>query len=196
MNRETKKLLTTLGSVQKHGKAKIITMTDADSFIKKRDRPERLNGLRKLTMQVVSVGYDYHKLVENRLKKEGIDPESFKKEDCKYSDKFSENGLVRVSKTNEDQFYFRYYLTKSVMEKEEVYINEANKVVKISEQDKEDWFVKKHGSQKQAEAGVSSEVQPRNIKFENIMYFQKGKALYSNLDETVLKLLNLEEVDD
>jgi len=187
-----KELIKTLESVKKNGKAKIITITEADKFLKKRDRPEHLNNLRKITLQVVDVGYSYSELVENNLKKNGINPESFKKEECKYSDKFSENGLVRISKKDADQYYFRYFVNNNNYN-ETIYVNEKDEVITFSDDDKK-FFTSKGPSQKQGEAGLSKEIKPRNLKLENLEYFQKGKRVYNNISAKVIQLLDLEEV--
>ena len=64
-----------------------------------------------LTTIVASVKHDYDKLIKNQLAKLGLDPDSFNPEACRYSRKFTDNGLVRqnINPAKDRTFYFRYY---------------------------------------------------------------------------------------
>jgi len=204
LDNETKELITTLAGIEKHGFAKIVTVTDGEDFIKKysdrtrkESRPDSLNGIKKVTMQVISVGHNYDTMIKNQLSKLGVDPDSFNPEECKYSHKFSDNGLVRQNKTDELSFYFRYFTgVNGITQKsyEEVFINEQGKVIEISQDMKDKWFNAKGGSVKQAIAGIEKEIKPRNVRMDNLYYFQHGESVENRLTKELMTLLDLEYV--
>lgn len=188
-------------STVKAGKAKIISVTDGEDFIKKgsvkNPRPEHLNNIRKVTLQVVHVAYNYNDLVRRSLERSGVENvgEVWEETPCRYSVKYSKNGVVRSSLNEDsDTMYLRYYLAKNNY-KEELYVNDQDKVIEITKEDKELWFKCKSDSKKQVEAGVKNPISIRNLKLENLFYFQKGQAIYNRLSEKLMKLLNLEYVE-
>ncbi len=189
-----KNFVKTLTAVKKAGKAKIITITSGEKFIKKRNRPEHLNNLRKITMQVVAVGYSYQNLISGRMKKIDKTLDEYEIKECSYSKKLSENGIVRVSKKDDEKFYMRYYITDNNYY-EDMYINEDDEIVELTQTDKDEWFTKKGSSKKQAEAGIEKEVKVRTLSLENLYYFQKGNKVHNALTEKVMALLDLEYVD-
>ncbi len=202
---ETKNLVRTLGGIEGHGFAKIVTVTDGEDFIKKysdrsrtESRPDWLNGIKKITMQVINVGHSYDGMIKNQLKKIGKNPDDFNPENCKYSHKFSENGLVRQNNKDELAFYFRYFtgvnpITGTTYE--EVFINGQGQVVTIDKATKDKWFNAKGKSQKQASAGVEKEIKPRNVRMDNLYYFQRGDSIENRLTPEIMELLDLELVD-
>lgn len=196
-----KDLVKTLSSVTKASKAKIITATDADKFIKKgskkNPRPEHLNDLSKLSIQVVHIGYNYNQLVKRSLAKAGVKDvtEVWEETPCRYSKVFSKNGLIREAiKEDSDTMYLRYYLAANNY-KEDVYVNSMNEIVEVSESDKADWFKKVSASKKQTEAGIKNEIKIRNIKLENLYYFQNGAIVYNRLSKELMETLELEYID-
>ena len=202
---ETKELIKTLASIDSHGFAKIVTVTEGEDFIKKyadrtrkEARPDWLNGIKKVTMQVINVGHSYSDMIKNQLKKLEKNPDAFDPEACKYSKKFSDNGLVRQNIKDDMAFYFRYFtgvhpITGKTYE--EVFINEQGKIVEINKATKDKWFNAKGGSVKQACAGVEKEIKPRNVRMDNLYYFQHGEEIYNRLTPEIMKLLDLEYVD-
>ena len=207
---ETQEKIDTLGNVKGHGFAKIVTITDGEDFIKKfsdrsrkESRPDWLNGIKKVTMQVINVGHDYNKMIKNQLsKKLGGNPDDLTPEKCKYSHKFSDNGLVRQNNKDELSFYFRYFTGVAVNKEgkrityyEEVFINEQGETVQIDQATKDKWFNAKGKSVKQETAGVAKEIKPRNVRMDNLYYFQRGQNdICNSLTPEVMDLLDLEEV--
>jgi len=209
IDNETKEFITTLDSISGHGFAKIVTVTDGEDFIKKysdrtrkESRPEWLNGIKKVTMQVINVGHDYNKMIKNQLaKSKGGNPDDFDPEACRYSHKFSENGLVRQNNKDELAFYFRYFVGvaidtngKRLTTYEEVFINEQGDTVQIDQAIKTKWFNAKGGSVKQMVAGVTKEIKPRNVRMDNLYYFQRGDSIENRLTPEIMELLDLEYV--
>jgi len=205
LDNETKDLIKTLGGIAGHGFAKIVTVTDGEDFIKKysdrsrkESRPDWLNGIKKITMQVINVGHNYDGMIKNQLSKLGLDPDSFNPEACKYSHRFSDNGLVRQNNTDELAFYFRYFTgVNQITYKsyEEVFVNAQGDVVTIDKATKDKWFNAKGASQKQAEAGIEKEIKPRNVRMDNLFYFQRGDSVFNRLTPELMELLDLEYVD-
>ena len=205
LDNETKSLIETLGSIGGHGFSKIVTVTDGDDFIKKysdrtrkESRPDWLNGIKKITMQVINVGHSYDKMIKNQLSKLGVDPDNFNPENCKYSHKFSDNGLVRQNNKDDLSFYFRYFTgVNQITYKsyEEVFINESGEVVTIDKETKAKWFNAKGSSQKQAQSGIEKEIKPRNVRMDNLYYFQRGESIFNRLTPELMTLLDLELVD-
>jgi len=206
LDNETKDLLTTLDGVTGHGFAKIVTVTDGEDFIKKysdrsrkESRPDWLNGIKKVTMQVINVGHDYNKMIKNQLAKvEGANPDDFNPEACRYSSKFSENGLVRQNNKDDLAFYFRYFTGVNQItfkSYEEVFVNAKGETVTIDKDTKAKWFNAKGGSVKQAVAGIEKEIKPRNVRMDNLYYFQRGDDdLFNRLTPELMELLDLEYV--
>lgn len=207
--KETKETIETLGNVKGHGFAKIVTITDGEDFIKKfsdrsrkESRPDSLQGLKKVTMQVINVGHSYNDMIKNQLaKKVGGNPDDFTPENCKYSHKFSDNGLVRQNNKDDMAFYFRYFTGvaigkdgKRLTTYEEVFINEQGQTIQIDQATKDKWFNAKGKSKKQDEAGVVKEIKPRNVRMDNLYYFQRGDAVENKLTQEIMDLLDLEEV--
>ena len=199
---ETKELIETLEGVQGHGFARIVTITDGEDFIKKyadrsrkESRPEWLNGIKKVTMQVVNVGHSYNKMITNQLKKLGKTT-NFNPSSCKYSMKYSENGLVRQNIKDELAFYMRYFtgVSKNTAY-QEVFVNEQGDVVNIDQATKDKWFNAKGKSRKQEAAGIEKEIKPRNVRMDNLYYFQRGEHIFNRLTQEVMDLLDLEYVD-
>jgi len=210
LDNETKNFITTLDSITGHGFAKIVTVTDGEDFIKKysdrtrkESRPEWLNGIKKITMQVINVGHDYNKMIKNQLAKlKGGNPDDFNPEGCRYSHKFSDNGLVRQNDKDELAFYFRYFIGVAVNKDgkrrttyEELFINEQGDTVQIDQATKDKWFNAKGGSVKQMVAGVEREIKPRNVRMDNLYYFQRGEDIENRLTPEIMELLDLEYVD-
>ena len=215
LDKETKGLITSLENVKGSGFAKIVTVTNGEDFLLKFKRKSKripqnslevlrpeLVGLKKITLHVVNVGHGYETMIKNQLKKLGLDPESFEPTSCKYSHRFSENGLVRQNNTNEMSFYLRYFVGVAVNDDgkiktyyEEVFINEAGNIVDVDKATKDDWFNAKGHSQKQAEVGIEKEVKPRNVKLDNLYYFQRGTICENRLTEELKEILDLEEVE-
>jgi len=201
VDKATKTIIGDLASIEGHGFATIITVTDGEDFIKKysdrsrkESRPEWLNGIRKITYQTINVGHDYNKMIENQLKKLGQDPAAFNPEACKYSHKFSDNGIIRQNNTDENQFYVRYFV--GVCENtfyEEVFVNAKGDIVTIDKETKAKWFNGSGGSIKQAAAGIEKEIMPRNLKIDNLFYFQRGETVINRLPDELMKYLDLVE---
>jgi len=205
LDNETKTLIETLAKIKGYGFSKIVTVTDGEDFIKKysdrsrkESRPDWLNGIKKITMQVINVGHSYDKMIKNQLVKLGKNPNDFNPEGCKYSTKFSSNGLVRQNKKDDLAFYFRYFTgVHQITWKsyEEVFINKSGTVVQIDKDTKAKWFNAKGGSVKQMVAGVEKEIKPRNVRMDNLFYFQRGEDIFNRLTPELMDLLDLELVD-
>ena len=151
-----------------------------------------------LTMKVVGM-YDYKSLIDNNLIKNDIDPANFSHENCKYSRKFSDNGWIRqhINPAKELNFYLRYIVGLNSKHKTEtIYLNENYEVIEVPQDYKDNYFKSSSPSQKQAEAGVSKEIMPRNLSLDNVVYFQKGddRIFNDRVTEEILNLLNLEWV--
>jgi len=203
LDKETKEILTTLADITGHGFAKLVTVTDGDDFLKKYSdrtreeaRPEWLNDIKKITMQVINVGHDYNKMIRNQLSKIGENPDNFNPEACRYSHRFSNNGLVRQNNTDELSFYLRYFTGVNVNTTyEEIFINDLGKIMPIDQAVKEKWFKGKSGSIKQMIAGIEKEIKPRNVRIDNLYYIQRGKDhVYNRLTPELMAYLNLEYV--
>jgi len=154
----------------------------------------------KLTMKVVGM-YDYKSLIDNNLAKNDIDPENFSHENCRYSQKYSDNGFIRQNKNpaKDLNFYMRYILglnANTSKSSETIYLNENKEVIEIPQSYKDEYFKTSAPSQKQAEAGVSKEIKVRNISLDNVVYFQKGdeKIFNERVTDKILNLLDLEWV--
>jgi len=149
---------------------------------------------------VINVKHDYVKLIQNQLKADGFDPNSFNPEACKYSSRFTNNGLVRqnINPAKDKTFYFRYFTGINAVSYRSytvVYLNENGDTVELDQEFKNKWFNGTAPSQKQAEVGISKEIKPRNLGLDNLMYFQKGQDIFnSRLTPEIMKLLNLEYV--
>lgn len=203
LDKVTREIIEDLANVKGHGFATIITVTDGEDFIKKyadrsrkESRPEWLNGIKKITYQTINVGHDYVNMIRNQLAKSGIDPDNFEAESCKYSHKFSDNGIIRQNNTDELSFYVRYFTGVNEITKksyEEVFVNSKGDVVTIDKATKEKWFNAKGSSQKQAEAGCSKEIMPRNVKIDNLFYFQRGETVINRLPPELMRYLDLIE---
>lgn len=149
-------------------------------------------------MQVINVGHSYDGMIKNQLKKLGENPDNFNPEACKYSHKFSENGLVRQNNNDELAFYFRYFTGVNQItwkSYEEVFINDKGEVIEIDKDTKAKWFNAKGGSIKQASAGIEKEIKPRNVRMDNLYYFQRGDIVENRLTPELMELLDLELVD-
>ena len=204
LDNETKSIIQKLAEVKGHGFSKIVTVTDGEDFIKKfsdrtrkESRPDRLNGIKKITMQVINVGHNYNNMIKNQLNKLGVDPTSFNPEGCRYSTKFSENGLVRQNTKDELAFYFRYFTgVNQVTWKsyEEIFINADGDTIEIDKATKDKWFNAKGKSVKQLAAGVEKEIKPRNVRMDNLYYFQRGETVVNRLTPELMTLLDLELV--
>jgi len=153
-----------------------------------------------LVLAVFSVNHNYETLIKNQMKKLGLDPASFTHEDCKYSKKFSDNGLVRqhINPAKDRTFYFRYFTgLNNITYKtyEVIYLNENGETVILDQAFKDTWFNQSAPSQKQGEAGLEKEIKPRNLGLDNLLYFQKGDDIFnSRMTDEIMKLLNLEWV--
>jgi hypothetical protein len=203
VDKNTKSIIGDLASITGHGFATIITVTDGEDFIKKysdrsrkESRPDWLNGIRKITYQTINVGHDYNKMIENQLKKLGQDPAAFNPEACKYSHKFSDNGIIRQNNSDENQFYVRYFTGVNEITRksyEEVFVNAKGDVVPIDQVTKAKWFNGSGGSIKQAAAGIEKEIQPRNLKIDNLFYFARGDTVINRLPDELMRYLDLVE---
>lgn len=200
---ETKEIIEDLAEIKGHGFATIISVTEGEDFIKKfsdrsrkEARPDWLNNIRKITYQVINVGHDYNKMIRNQLEKLGENPDNFDPEACRYSHKFSENGIIRQNNTDEKSFYVRYFtgvhpITKKTYK--EVFVNEKGDTVEIDQATKDKWFNAKGGSIKQAAAGIEKEIKPRNLKIDNLQYFARGETVVNRLSKELIKYLDLIE---
>ena len=156
--------------------------------------------LKALTLVVINVGHDYVKMIKNQMSKLGLDPNDFNAEGCKYSQRFSPNGLVRqhINPSKDKTFYFRYFTgVNGITYKtyEVIYLNENGEIVEIPQDYKSEYFNSTAPSVKQAALGLEKEIKPRNLGLDNLIYFQKGEAIFNErMTPEVMKLLNLEWV--
>lgn len=209
LDNETKDLVTTLNSVQGHGFAKIVTVTHGEDFLLKNirggkrgvDTLEKLRpdliGIKKISMSVINVGHDYNKMIKNQLTKIGGNPDDFNPEACRYSTRFSDNGLVRQNTKDELAFYLRYFVgvnQNNYKSYEEYFVNAKGDVVEVTAETKAQWFNAKGGSVKQAIAGVEKEVKPQNVRLDNLYYFQRGEEIFNRMTPEIMNLLDLEYV--
>jgi hypothetical protein len=197
----TKSIIEDLSSIERHGFASVISVTDGDDFIKKysdrsrkESRPEWLNGIKKITHHTVNIGHEYENMIRSQLEKLGIDPDSWESESSKYEKKFSNNGNIRQNLKDENQFYVRYFVgvCKNNAYKE-VFVNDKGDEVTIDQATKDKWFNGRGGSIKQAAAGIEKEIQPRNLRIENLHYFSMGDVTINRLTDEIMKHLDLEE---
>jgi len=156
--------------------------------------------LTALTLVVINVAHDYVKMIQNQLKNNGINPNNFNPQACSYSQKFSKNGLVRqhINPSKDMTFYFRYFTgVNDITFKtyEVIYLNENGEIVDIPQDYKSAYFNASAPSQKQAEAGVTKEIKPRNLALDNLMYFQKGDEVFNKrVTDKIMELFDLEWV--
>jgi len=153
-----------------------------------------------LTLVVINVGHDYVKMIQNQLKRLGLDPDSFNPEACRYSKRFSSNGLVRqnINPAKDKTFYFRFFTgvnDVTYTTYEVIYLNEKGDVLELDKDFKKKWFNATAPSQKQGEVGIEKEIKPRNLGLDNLIYFQKGEAIFNErVTDEMMKLLDLKWV--
>lgn len=199
-------LVEAIREINKHGVAAIIAASDTHERMTKKSRadgspvPAWAQGLRALTYSTVNLNHDYTKAINNHLEKTGFNP-NFVADESTVSKPIEgwPNTILRESPKNPDQLYVRVFIemSKAIVKPEVFYINGLGQNVtdQVTKEFKENFFPKQYGSQKQAEHGVSKEVQVREYKAENILYLQKGKVVYNKLSQDVMNLFNLELVD-
>ena len=168
-----------------------LTLLQPDGSIKS------VKEINALTMVVINVGHDYVKMIKNQLKKLGKNPDDFNPEACRYSKRFSNNGLVRqnINPAKDRTFYFRYFTGVNgitYQTYEVIYLNELDQVIELTEDYKKEWFGKSAPSKKQLEAGIEKEIKPRNLGLDNLIYFQKGESVFNDrVTSQIMKLLDL-----
>jgi hypothetical protein len=198
------KLIETMNQLQGHGLCRIIAKTEIKLLKKGRTSklplPERFQGLTRYYQIVASVGHSYSKGVQNQIRKAGGDSTLWVDEECKYSerDPESKNGIVRRHREKHDQKYLRYFprLMGDTRGKS-FYLNGKGEEISLNEITPEieaEFFPKDSGpSLKQSEVmaaqeiGLEKEVEPRNLKEENLLYLKRGEVTYTgDISEDIL----------
>lgn len=168
------------------------------SRLDKTPRPEWAEGLISLTRYVVRVGNDYGKWINNHLAQTGFAP-VFEADKSNVSEPIPDfpNEILRQGVHDKSKLYVRLYPDSTLKNHTEVfYINAKGEDVtsKVDASFKEAFFPIPSGSVKQAEHGVSKEVQPRDYKAENILYIATGECVFNDLNKSIMGLFNLELV--
>ena len=195
-------LVETAEKITGMGNAKIISVTEVKLLKKHRSTkdlvPPHLEGLQKVTMQVVRIGDDYTARVNNSIKKNGIVGAQYPTVPSKISLPDSPNGVVRKGIKNAAQKYIRTFIVDGQVNKnmEVIYINSKNQVIVPSRDEKDGFFPKSYGCVKQAIHGVSKEIKVREYKSQSIKYLQKGNLICNTLEPWLMKLLDLEETEE
>jgi len=198
----TGKLLETLNTIDRHGYATLVTVTEVKVLKKSRltgePTPAKYLNLRKITKLRVSVHHNYQKSVSNRQGKVG-GTGTFVTEPAKGMHPYTTNRVVWQSDRNANQLYLRYYIIVQSNNVDVVYIDENDLPVEISKAEKGEYFSgyksdgSRPGSKKQASVGIDEENQiiVRSVKLENVEYFAKGDKVYNTLPPMVMDILNL-----
>lgn len=168
------------------------------SRLDKSPRPTWAEGLISLTRYIVRVGNNYQTGINNHLAKTGFAP-VFVADQSNVSEPIPDfpNEVLRQGVRDNSKLYVRVYTDASLKNHTETfYINALGQDVTsmVDAAFKEAFFPIPSGSVKQAEHGVSKEVQPRDYKAENILYISTGDCLFNGLSKSIMDLFNLELV--
>jgi len=170
------------------GMVSLVTVTEIKALKKSRitkaSTPSNLEVVTKYSYKIVSLGNEYEKAVNNRLKKEGKD-QDFESMGS-YCEPVSGNNILFKHKTK-DQFYLRYYSNLCPTHKTVTFYCDACGVeiprelfYKLQE---EYYPILKSKNESQ---GLDNDVQVNNVKLENVKWIKRGDFVFNDLTQDIL----------
>lgn len=170
------------------GMCSIVTVTEIKALkksrITKNPTPSNLTVIKKYSYRVVSLGNEYEKAVNSRLKKENKEQDFEAK--GSYCVPVSDNNILFQHKEKE-QFYIRYYSNLCPTHKTATFYYDANGM----EIPKEHFYKLQAEyfplSSKNDRQGLDNEVRVNNVKIENMKWLKRGAFVHNELTQDILE---------
>ena len=185
-----------LSSLNFTGMCSIVTVTEIKALKKSRvtkaPTPLNLTTIKKYSYRVVSLGNQYEKAVNNRLKKEGKE-QGFEAKGS-YCISASDNNILYRHKMK-DQFYVRYYSNLCHTHKVVVFYYDANGVEIPKElfyKLQAEYFPLSKSNDNQ---GLNNEVKVNNVKIENLKWLKRGDFIHNELTQEILEKIKRVDKD-
>jgi len=180
-------------ALDKKGLFSFVALTNRKALKKNRETKESTpelyaQGVDVLYSSTVSLGNEYEKAVNNRLKKEGKD-QDFEAQGS-YAIPDADN-LILYKHKEKDQYYLRVYpnLCHSFHTTIKYYLAlNGQEITKEDYKKIEALYLEKRDN-KNKNQGLDNDILVRNYKIENVLYVKQGEFVLTNLDDLLKKAL-------